>query len=73
MPSLDLLIPTLRIDGVVIMIQNEHQNKIAQTKMLGLFLDLIIEDTITNPQNIEVYTEEMADEDKELLDGVAID
>ena len=45
----------------------------AEDLMLGLFLDFITKDALTNPQNLEAYTEEMADEDDELLAGVVID
>jgi antitoxin PrlF len=41
--------------------------------MLSLFLDLITKDALTNPENLEAYTEEMSDEDDELLAGVVID
>ena len=41
--------------------------------MLGLFLDFITKDALTNPQNLEAYTEAMADEDDRLLAGVVID
>lgn len=41
--------------------------------MLGLFLDFITKDALTNPQNLEAYTEAMADADDELLAGVVVD
>jgi antitoxin PrlF len=41
--------------------------------MLSLFLDLITKDALTNPQNLEAYTQEMSDADDELLAGVVID
>jgi antitoxin PrlF len=41
--------------------------------MLSLFLDFITKDALTNPENLEAYTTEMADEDDELLAGVVID
>jgi antitoxin PrlF len=41
--------------------------------MLSLFLDLITKDALTNPENLEAYTEEMSDDDDELLAGVVID
>jgi antitoxin PrlF len=41
--------------------------------MLALFLDLITRDILTNPDHLEAYTEEMADDDDLLLDGVAIE
>jgi hypothetical protein len=41
--------------------------------MLSWFLDIIAKDTLTNPQNLEAYTDEMSHEDDVLLAGVAID
>jgi antitoxin PrlF len=41
--------------------------------MLSLFLDLVTKDALTNPEHLEAYTEEMADEDDELLAGVVVD
>ena len=38
--------------------------------ILSLFLDLITKDALTNPQNLEAYTQAMSDEDDELLAGV---
>jgi antitoxin PrlF len=40
--------------------------------MLSLFLDLITKDALTNPENLEAYTQEMSDDDDELITGVAI-
>jgi antitoxin PrlF len=45
----------------------------AEDLMLSLFLDLITKDALTNPENLEAYTEEMSDDDDELLAGVVID
>jgi hypothetical protein len=41
--------------------------------MLALFLDLITRDILDNPQHLEAYTQEMADDDDRLLEGVAIE
>jgi antitoxin PrlF len=42
--------------------------------MLSLFLDFILEQSLSNPvQGIEAYTEAMAYEDDELMAGVGID
>ncbi|WP_309738483.1 MULTISPECIES: hypothetical protein [unclassified Chamaesiphon] len=41
--------------------------------MLALFLDLIIKDILDNPQHLEAYTQEMADDEDRLLDGVEIE
>jgi antitoxin PrlF len=40
---------------------------------LSLFLDFIFEQALANPsQNLEAYTEAMADEDDALMAGVSI-
>ncbi len=42
--------------------------------MLSLFLDFLMENALRNPkEEIEVYTEEMAAEDDELMAGVILD
>jgi antitoxin PrlF len=41
--------------------------------MLSLFLDFVLENALRNPDEIEVYTEEMAAEDDELTAGVMLD
>jgi antitoxin PrlF len=41
--------------------------------MLSLFLDFITKDALTNPEQLEAYTEAMSDEDDELLAGVVVD
>lgn len=41
--------------------------------MLGLFLDFITKDALTNSEHLKAYTEAMADEDDELLAGVVVD
>ena len=42
----------------------------AEDLMLSLFLDFITKDALTNPEHLEAYTAEMADQDDELLAGV---
>lgn len=41
--------------------------------MLSLFLDFVMENALRNPDEIETYTESMAAEDDELIEGVIID
>ncbi len=45
----------------------------ADDLMLSLFLDFITKDALTNPEHLEAYTAEMANEDDKLLAGVIID
>jgi antitoxin PrlF len=41
--------------------------------MLSLFLDFITKDALKNSDHLEAYTEAMAQDDDELLEGVEID
>ncbi len=41
--------------------------------MLGLFLDFITKDALTNSEHLEAYTQAMAEDDDELLAGVVVD
>ncbi len=50
-------------------VQVEEENSL----MLKLFLDFLMEDALKNPQSLEVYTQEMSDEEDELLVGVVLD
>lgn len=41
--------------------------------MLSLFLDFLMNQSLSNPSVLEAYTEEMAAEDDELMSGVVLD
>lgn len=41
--------------------------------MLRLYLDFLTKQALDNPDELETYTQEMADEDEELVAGVEID
>lgn len=41
--------------------------------VLSLFLDFVIKQALGNPQEIQEYTQSMADEDNQLMDGVIFD
>lgn len=41
--------------------------------MLSLFLDFLMKKALRNPQELESYTQKMADEDDELMAGVVLD
>lgn len=41
--------------------------------MLSQFLDFLMEKALRNPEELERYTQEMSDEDDELMAGVVID
>jgi antitoxin PrlF len=62
-------------DTVLVKIEPQKVESVSDSDdlMLSLFLDLITKDALTNPQNLEAYTQEMSDADDELLAGVVID
>ncbi len=41
--------------------------------MVSLFLDFLMKQSLSNPDELEAYTEEMAAEDDELMAGVVLD
>lgn len=41
--------------------------------MLSLYLDFLTKQALTNPDELEEYTQDMADEDEELIAGVILD
>jgi len=47
--------------------------QISENKMLRMFLDFLVEEAFKNPSSLTIYTEEMAKEMDELLEGVEID
>ncbi|MGL5835020.1 MAG: hypothetical protein ACRC1Z_17585 [Waterburya sp.] len=54
-------------------LKNIEQEREQDKLMLSLFLDFVMENALRNPNEIKKYTEEMADEDDELIEGVIID
>jgi antitoxin PrlF len=44
-----------------------------ESMMMKLFLDSLLKFTVTKPDSLTLYTQEMADEMDELLAGVVID
>lgn len=68
-------IEVLSDDTVLIKLEPQPIEPISDSKdlMLSLFLDFITKNALTNPENLEAYTEEMSDDDDELLAGVVID
>jgi antitoxin PrlF len=68
-------VEVLSDDTVLVKLEPQPIEPVSESDnlMLSLFLDLITKDALTNPENLEAYTQEMSDEDDELLAGVAID
>ncbi len=63
------------IDADTILIRREIQEQTKQDEdelMLSLFLDFLMKQALSNPSEIEAYTEAMATEDDELMAGVVI-
>jgi len=51
----------------------EPEDEDEDSLILSLFLDFITKDALKNSDRLEAYTEEMAQEDDELLAGVELD
>jgi antitoxin PrlF len=68
-------VEVLSDDTVLVKLEPQTVESVSDSDdlMLSLFLDLITKDALTNPQNLEAYTQEMSDADDELLAGVVID
>jgi antitoxin PrlF len=63
------------IDADTILIRREVQDQTEQDEdelMLSLFLDFLTKQALSNPSEIEAYTEAMATEDDELMAGVNV-
>jgi antitoxin PrlF len=63
------------IDADTILIRRESQLQVKQDEdelMLSLFLDFLTKQSLSNPAEVEAYTETMAAEDDELITGVNI-
>ncbi len=65
-------VEVLSDDTVLVKLEPQPIEPDSEDLMLSLFLDLITKDALTNPENLQAYTEEMSDNDDELLAGVAI-
>lgn len=53
-----------------------HPTELEQEKdelLLSLFLDFVMEEALSNPDELESYTSQMAAEDDELIAGVVLD
>jgi antitoxin PrlF len=63
------------IDSDTILIRREVQEQTEQDEdelMLSLFLDFLTKQALSDPLEVEAYTEAMAAEDEELMAGVVI-
>lgn len=53
--------------------QSTEQEQAEDELMLSLFLDFLMKQALSNPDELEAYTEAMAAEDDELTAGVVLD
>lgn len=53
--------------------QSTEQEQAEDELMLSLFLDFLMKQALSNPNEVEAYTEAMAEEDDELTAGVVLD
>jgi antitoxin PrlF len=63
------------IDADTILIHREAQAQKEQDEdelMLSLFLDFLMKQSLSNPVEVEAYTEVMATEDDDLIAGVVV-
>jgi antitoxin PrlF len=63
------------IDSDTILIRREVEEQTEQDEdelMLSLFLDFLTKQALSDPSEVEAYTEAMATEDEELIAGVVI-
>ncbi|MGB7415205.1 MAG: hypothetical protein WA902_13455 [Thermosynechococcaceae cyanobacterium] len=52
---------------------SEGEDRAEDEVMLSLYLNFLIEQALTNPDELEEYTQQMADEDEDLMAGVMLD
>jgi antitoxin PrlF len=60
----------IKLEPVEVERESDEENN---ELMLSLFLDFITKDALKNSDRLEAYTEAMAQDDDELLEGVEID
>jgi len=73
----------MEVDGVVQVIapdtaifsrtQPDHESQEEDALMLSLFLEFLTKQALVNPNELEAYTQVMADEDEDLMAGVVLD
>ncbi|ABW32064.1 AbrB/MazE/SpoVT family DNA-binding domain-containing protein [Acaryochloris marina] len=53
--------------------KTEEEGQEEDDLMLSLYLDFLTKQALANPDELEEYTQDMADEDEELIAGVILD
>lgn len=53
--------------------KSEDESKDEDELMLSLYLDFLMKQALANPDELEEYTQQMADEDDDLIAGVTLD
>lgn len=53
--------------------KTEEEGQEEDDLMLSLYLDFLTKQALANPDELEEYTQDMADEDQELIAGVILD
>lgn len=60
-------------DTLLVRLQPQSSEEDEEELMLSLFLDFLMKDALSNPDELEAYTAAMAAEDDELTAGVVLD
>lgn len=53
--------------------KSEDEGQAEDELMLSLYLDFLTKQALANPEELEEYTQQMADEDEALIAGVVLD
>jgi antitoxin PrlF len=66
-------VEVIKPDTLLVRLQPHSLEQDEDELMLSLFLDFLMKQSLSNPDEMEAYTEEMAAEDDELMAGVVLD
>jgi antitoxin PrlF len=66
-------VEVINSDTLLVRLKSPELEQEKEELMLSLFLDFVMENALSNSDEIESYTEEMAVEDENLIAGVVID
>lgn len=66
-------VQVINSDTLLVRLQPKELEQEKDELMLSLFLDFLMENALSNPDELESYTEAMAAEDDELIAGVILD
>ncbi len=65
-------VEVIKSDTLLVRLQPRSVEQDEDELMLSLFLDFLMKQSLSNPDELEAYTEEMAAEDDELMAGVVL-